>query len=201
MPIKTAGVGPFSIPTAPAVGTTVTSGAANAFTVAPVSFGNAPADLYITGVTVQLSSVSQPLYTALKILSAGNVVGILQGVLPSTNGGAGMQTGFFLPVNPPIPVVEGDEITVASADDIGALGYGVTLQCLAKADVVDDAVVAVAALAALVGAGGSGLTTLGDARLAHLDADISSLTPIAGAALPDNDIMRALSKLVNSKKR
>jgi hypothetical protein len=50
MGVKTAGVGHFAIPTAPAAGTSCTSGAANVFTTTYVQLiASTAAALYITG--------------------------------------------------------------------------------------------------------------------------------------------------------
>lgn len=73
MSVKTAGVGHFSIPTAPAVGTSCTSGAANNFSAAYVQLiASTSAALYITGIyigaaatlTTQMTESYPALHTA-----------------------------------------------------------------------------------------------------------------------------------------
>ena len=66
--IKTAGVGHFAIPTAPAAGTSVTSGAANVFTTTYVALiASTAAALYITGIFVDSAAALGGTYDVVQL--------------------------------------------------------------------------------------------------------------------------------------
>ena len=73
MSVKTAGVGHFQIPTAPAAGTSVTSGAANAYTTTPVQLiASTAASIFITGLYVEEAAVSAGTYVSVQIMTGGS---------------------------------------------------------------------------------------------------------------------------------
>src|SRR2546422_548074 len=72
MAIKTAGVGHFTIPTAPAAGTSCTSGAANVFTTTYVQLiASTAAALYITGIYVEEAAVTAGTYIIVQLATGG----------------------------------------------------------------------------------------------------------------------------------
>lgn len=138
---KTASVGHFQIPTAPGALTAVAqSGSANTLGSA-VSFGNAPSALYITGVTIGVATAQTPTYVQIQILvAAGIVASVLVPYGVSSAAAASVVTGYRA-IYPPIPVANGAAITVKSASSVAsAVAWGVSLECIAQANVVDDGV-------------------------------------------------------------
>lgn len=145
MAVKSANAGPFTIPTAPSVGTTVAQNAsANTFTAAYVqATASTSAALFITGVTVSLASTSKPLYCNVQIATGGSgsetVVGQVQFGGFSTAGATGQQIGATIPIWPPIPVANATRIALKTASDVAsALSWAVSLQCVAQANVVAE---------------------------------------------------------------
>jgi hypothetical protein len=139
--VKTAGVGFFQIPTAPAALTAVAQSASANTLGSAVSFGNAPSALYITGVTIGVATTQVPTYVQIQILVGGSIVGsVLVPYGVSTGAAASVLTGYRQ-IYPPIPVANAGAITVKSASSVAsAVGWGVSLECIAQANVVDDGV-------------------------------------------------------------
>jgi hypothetical protein len=138
---KTASVGHFQIPTAPAALTAVAQSASANTLGSAVSFGNSPSALYITGVTIGAATTQVPTYVQIQILVAAGIVGsVLVPYGVSSGVAASVLTGYRA-IYPPIPVANGAAITVKSASSVAsAVSWGVSLECIAQANVVDDGV-------------------------------------------------------------
>jgi hypothetical protein len=138
---KTAGVGHFQIPTAPAALTAVAQSASANTLGAAVSFGNAPSTLFITGVAIGVATTQTPTYVQIQILVAAAIVGsVLVPYGVSSAAASSVATGYRA-IYPPIPVASGAAITVKSASSVAsAVNWGVSLECIAQASVVDDGV-------------------------------------------------------------
>jgi len=137
---QTAGVGHFMIPTAPAAGTSITSGSANAFSASYVQLtASTSAAIFITNVTVQISSTSKPTYMEVQIATggAGSETIVDQEVLPLffTSGVTGSQIMGQVTLNPPVPVANATRIAAKTADSVGSLAYLVTLTCINQSNV------------------------------------------------------------------
>jgi hypothetical protein len=145
MGLKTASTGAFLIPTAPAVGTTVASGAANTYTTNAVQLiASTGAAIFIIGLHVQLSSTSKPTYVAVRLSTGagdGSIVGEYVVPYASTAGAAGTQMMGYIPINPPIPVANATRIGCKTADSVGSLSHTVILSCINQANVVDDGII------------------------------------------------------------
>jgi hypothetical protein len=141
MSVKTAGVGHFQIPTAPAAGTSVTSGAANVYTTTPVQLiASTAAALYITGIYVEEAAVSAATYKSVQLMiGAGGSETILGQYLVAPSTGSTV-TRTYRPIFPPIPVANAIRISVKTADSVGALATLVSLECIAQSNVVDDGI-------------------------------------------------------------
>jgi hypothetical protein len=141
MSVKAAGVGHFQIPTAPAAPTAVAQSASANTLGSAVSFGNAPSALYITGVFVGAATTQTPTYIQIQILVGGSVVtSVLVPYGVSSAAASSVLTGYR-PISPPIPVANAAAITVKSASSVAsAVNWGVSLECIAQANVVDDGV-------------------------------------------------------------
>lgn len=146
MAVKSSSTGPFTIPTAPAVGTTVQGGAANTFTTNAVQLiASTTAALFITGLHVQLSSTSKPTYVAIRLstgASDGSIVGEFVVPYAYTAGATGTQMMGFVPIWPPIPVAASTRIGAKSADSVGSLSHTVILQCINQSNVVAEGSIA-----------------------------------------------------------
>jgi hypothetical protein len=141
MGLKTAGVGHFTIPTAPAAGTSCTSGAANAFTTTYVQLiASTSAALYITGVHLESAAALAATYIVLQLATggAGSETIIGQYLVPLSTGST-VALGYRQ-VYPPIPVANAARISCKTADSVGAKATLVTLECIAQSNVVDDGV-------------------------------------------------------------
>jgi hypothetical protein len=141
MGVKTAGVGHFAIPTAPAAGTSVTSGAANAFTTTPVQLiASTAAALYITGVHLESSAALAATYVIVQLMVGGSgsetIIG--QYLVPLSTGST-VALGYRQ-IYPFIPVASGARISAKTADSVGAKATLVTLECIAQSNVVDDGI-------------------------------------------------------------
>jgi hypothetical protein len=139
MGLKTAGVGHFTIPTAPAAGTSCTSGAANAFTTTYVQLiASTSAALYITGVHLESAAALAATYIILQLATggAGSETIIGQYLVPLSTGST-VALGYRQ-VYPPIPVANAARISCKTADSVGAKATLVTLECIAQSNVVDD---------------------------------------------------------------
>lgn len=158
MSVKTAGVGHFQIPTAPAALTAVAQSATANTLGAAVSFGNSPSALYITGVFIGVATTQVPTYVQIQILvAAGIVASVLVPYGVSSGVAASVLTGYRA-IFPPIPVANAAALTVKSASSVAsAVAWGVSLECIAQANVVDDAiaVTTVTTVGAVSGAVGS----------------------------------------------
>jgi hypothetical protein len=138
---KTAGVGHFQIPTAPAGLTAVTQSASANTLGSAAAFGNAPAAIYITGIHIGAATTQTPTYVLIQVLVGASIVG--QYIVPygvSAAAAASVLTGFRT-IYPPIPVANGAAITVKSASSVAsAVAWGVSLECINQSNVVDDGV-------------------------------------------------------------
>jgi hypothetical protein len=189
---KTAGVGHFTIPTAPAAGTSCTSGAANVFTTTYVQLiASTSAALYITGIYVEEAAVSAATYIAVQLATGGAGSETIVGqYLIAPNTGSTV-TRAYRPIYPPIPVANATRIACKTADSVGAAAKLITLECIAQSNVVDDGVtvtvgtnndktgygLSAAAVQAIWDALTSALTTVGSIGkliVTNLDALISS---------------------------
>jgi hypothetical protein len=139
--VKTAGVGHFQIPTAPAAGTSVTSGAANAYTTNAVQLiASTAAALYITGIYAEEAAVSAATYKSVQLMiGAGGAETVLGQYLIAPSTGSTV-TRTYRPIFPPIPVASGQRISVKTADSVGALATLISLECIAQSNVVDDGI-------------------------------------------------------------
>lgn len=141
MGLKTSSVGFFQIPTAPAALTAVAQSASANTLGSAVSFGNSPSAMYITGVTIGVATTQVPTYVQIQILVAASIVAsVLVPYGVSTGAAASVLTGYRQ-IYPPIPVANAAAITVKSASSVAsAVSWGVSLECIAQANVVDDGV-------------------------------------------------------------
>lgn len=138
---KTAGVGHFAIPTAPAAGTSCTSGAANTFTTTYVQLSaSAPAALFITGIYVEQAAVSAATYIVVQLATgtAGSEAIVGQHLIAPVTGSTVARA--YKPIYPPIPIANATRIAVKTADSVGALASLITLECINQSNVVDDGV-------------------------------------------------------------
>lgn len=138
---KTANVGHFAIPTAPAAGTSCTSGAANVFTTTYVQLiASTVAALFITGIHVEKAAASAATYCVIQLASggAGSETIIGQYLVPLST--ASTVAMGYRPIYPPIPVANAARISCKTADSVGAQASLITLECIAQANVVDDGV-------------------------------------------------------------
>jgi hypothetical protein len=141
MGLKTSGVGHFTIPTAPAAGTSCTSGAANAFTTTYVQLiASTSAALYITGVHLESAAALAATYIIIQLATggAGSETIIGQYLIPLSTGST-VALGYRQ-VYPPIPVANAARISCKTADSVGAKATLVTLECIAQSNVVDDGI-------------------------------------------------------------
>lgn len=141
MSVKTAGVGHFQIPTAPAAGVSVTSGAANVYTTTPVQLiASTAAALYITGIYAEEAAVSAATYKSVQLMvgaaAAETVIGQYE-IAPSTGSTV---TRTYRPIFPPIPVAAAARISAKTGDSVGALATLISLECIAQSNVVDDGI-------------------------------------------------------------
>lgn len=141
MAVKTSAPGHFQIPTAPAAGTSVTSGSANAYSAAYVQLiASTSAALYITGIFLNTSAVRAWTYCSVQLATGAGgaeaVIGqyLIAGQTQST------QVTAYRPIYPPIPVANATRIAVKTADSVGSLACLITLECLAQSNYVDDGV-------------------------------------------------------------
>jgi hypothetical protein len=177
---KTAAPGHFLIPTAPAVGTTVAqSASANTFGTL-TSMGNAPSDLFITGIYISgVPTTNIPTYVAFEIAIVSATI-VDMGVVDfgPTTGVAGTAQGVYKPIFPPVPVASGVAILTATASSIAsAISWKVTLECIAQANVVDDGIVETANATQFAGqtiTAGAGVT---------MPATVASTTNITGGTI------------------
>lgn len=141
MSVKTAGVGHFTIPTAPAAGASCTSGAANVFTTTYVQLIAATAAaLYITGIYLEEAGVTAGTYIIVQLATGAAAAETIVGqylIAPVTGSTV---TRCYRPIFPPIPVANGIRISCKTADSVGAQAKLITLECIAQSNVVDDAI-------------------------------------------------------------
>lgn len=141
MSVKTAGVGHFQIPTAPAAGVSVASGAANVYTTTPVQLIAATAAaLYITGIYAEEAAVSAATYKSVQLMIGAAAAETVAGqylIAPSTGSTV---TRTYRPIFPPIPVANGIRISAKTADSVGALATLISLEVIAQTNVVDDGI-------------------------------------------------------------
>jgi hypothetical protein len=141
MSVKTAGVGHFQIPTAPAALTAVAqSGSANTLGSA-VSFGHAPSALYITGVALGAATTQVPTYVQFRSWSAAASLA-RTGALRCQLRGGGL-CGYRIPTD--LPADSGGERRshhgeVGFDSVASAVNWGVSLECIAQSNVVDDGI-------------------------------------------------------------
>jgi hypothetical protein len=141
MSVKTAGVGHFAIPTAPAAGTSCTSGAANVFTTTYVQLiASTSAALYITGIYVEAAAALGGTYDVVQLATGGAGSETIVGqYLINLSTGTTTATGYR-PIYPPIPVANATRIACKTADSVGAKATLITLECIAQSNVVDDGI-------------------------------------------------------------
>lgn len=138
---KTAGVGHFAIPTAPAAGVSVTSGATNVFTTTYVALSaSAPAALFITGLYVEQAAVTAATYIVVQLATgtAGSETVVGQHLIAPVTGSTVARA--YKPIYPPIPIANATRIAAKTADSVGALASLITLECINQSNVVDDGV-------------------------------------------------------------
>ena len=141
MSVKTANTGHFTIPTAPAAGTSVTSGSANAFSASYVQLiASTGAAIYITGIHVESAAALAATYIIAQLATgtAGNEAIIGQYLVPLHTGST-VALGYR-PIFPPIPVATSTRIAVKTADSVGSKATLITLECINQANVVDDGI-------------------------------------------------------------
>lgn len=141
MSVKTAGVGHFQIPTAPAAGTSVTSGAANVYTTTYVQLiASTAAALYITGIYVEEAGATGATYISVQLATGAAAAETIIGqylVAPTTGSTI---TRTYRSIFPPIPVATSTRISCKTADSVGAAAKLITLECIAQSNVVDDGI-------------------------------------------------------------
>jgi hypothetical protein len=141
MSVKTSGVGHFTIPTAPAAGTSCTSGAANVFTTTYVQLiASTAAALYITGIYVEEAAVTAGTYIIVQLATGGAGAETIIGqylIAPVTGSTV---TRAYRPIFPPIPVANATRIACKTADSVGAQAKLISLECIAQSNVVDDGI-------------------------------------------------------------
>ena len=139
---KTANPGHFAIPTAPAAGTSCTSGAANVFTTTYVQLSaSAPSTLFITGIFVEAAAALGGTYDVVQLATGAAASEVIVGqYLVSLSTGSTTATGYRA-IYPFIPVATGIRIACKTADSVGSKATLITLECIAQANVVDDGVV------------------------------------------------------------
>jgi hypothetical protein len=139
--VKTAGVGHFQIPTAPAAGTSCTSGAANTYTTNAVQLiASTVAALYITGLYAEEAAVSAATYKSVQLMigAGGAETNLGQYLIGPSTGSTVTRT--YRPIFPPIPVAASARISVKTADSAGSLATLISLECIAQSNVVDDGI-------------------------------------------------------------
>jgi hypothetical protein len=145
--VKSSGAGPFTIPTAPSVGTAIAqSASANNFGSYVQTIASTANAIYITGVIVNLASgTNKPSYVNVQIgtgVAASEVtVGQIQIAGFQTSGVTGDVVGAIATIFPPIPVATSTRIALKTASDVAsALAWNVSLQCINQSLVVDAGV-------------------------------------------------------------
>lgn len=141
MSVVTSGTGHFAIPTAPAAGTSVTSGAANTFTTTYVQLiASTGAALYITGIFVESATALGGTYAIVQLATGAAASEVVIGQhLVALSTGSTTATGYK-PIFPPIPVANATRIAVKTADSVGAKATLITLECINQSNVVDDGI-------------------------------------------------------------
>lgn len=145
MSVKTAGVGHFTIPTAPAAGVSCTSGAANVLTTTYVQLiASTAAAIYITGIHIEAAAASAATYklTQLATGGAGSETVVGQYLTPMSTGST-VALGYRQ-IYPPIPVATATRIACKTADSVGSQATLITLECINQANVVTDGIVVAA---------------------------------------------------------
>lgn len=141
MSVKTAGVGHFTIPTAPAAGASCTSGAANVFTTTYVQLiASTAAALYITGIYVEEAAATAGTYIVVQLATGAAASETIIGqylIAPVTGSTV---TRSYRPIFPPIPVATATRIACKTADSVGAQAKLITLECIAQSNVIDDGI-------------------------------------------------------------
>jgi len=138
---KTAGVGHFAIPTAPAAGTSCTSGAANVFTPTYVQLiASTAAALYITGIYLEAAAVSAATYKVLQLATGAAASETIVGQYLFAPETGSATTLTYRPIYPPIPVATTTRISCKTADSVGAQANLITLECIAQSNVVNDGI-------------------------------------------------------------
>src|ERR1043165_7512568 len=141
MGVKGAGVGHFTIPTAPAAGTSCTSGAANTLTSTYVQLiASTAAALYITGIHLEAAAVRAATYGVIQLATGGAGSETVIGQYLMTFSTQSTVVLGYRPIYPPIPVASGTRISCKTADSVGSLATLVTLECIAQSNVVDDGI-------------------------------------------------------------
>lgn len=141
MSVKTAGVGHFTIPTAPAAGTSVASGAANTFTTTYVQLiASTAAALYITGIFVESAGALAGTYEVVQLATGGAGSETIVGQYLVALSTGSTQASAYRPIFPPIPVANGTRIACKTANSVTTITTLITLECVAQSNVVDDGI-------------------------------------------------------------
>jgi hypothetical protein len=176
--IKTAGVGHFTIPTAPAAGTSCTSGAANTFTTTYVVLSAAaPAAIFITGIHLEAAAAKAATYIVVQLATggAGSEAVVGQYLVPLST--ASTVALGYRQIYPPIPVANGVRIACKTADSVGAAATLVTLECINQSNVVDDGV----AVGSVAGAVGSVTGNVGGNVVGSVGSVVGSVGSVVGS--------------------
>ncbi len=145
MAVKGSGVGLFTIPTAPSVGTSVASTAANTYSATYVTLvtSGTNAALFIPIVSAVVTSSLKPTYCNVQIATGASgsesIVGQIQVQCFNTPvAAAGITQGGTIHIWPPIPVAANVRIAAKVADSIGLITWLVSLQAILQSNVVAE---------------------------------------------------------------
>lgn len=140
MGVAATGVGHFQIPTAPAAGTSVTSGAAGVLTGTAIVLSASTSAIFITGVHVEQAAASAATYTLVQLCQGGSgaETAIGQYLVPLSTGST-VALGFH-PIFPPLKVASATRLTVKTADSVGAKASLITVEAILQSNVIDDGI-------------------------------------------------------------
>jgi phage tail tape-measure protein len=130
--LQTANEGIKTIPAQPAVGTTVTSGAANTFGSWVQMIASTSAAVYIVGVVLPVGSTETYVAVSLATGAAASETEVGQ-VVAAGAGITGVAQTFAL--GGWIPVASGARIAARTADSVGTQSHRITLLVVDQADV------------------------------------------------------------------
>lgn len=135
--VATQNVGHFQIPTAPAAGTSVVSGAANTYTGTAVQLSASTSAIYITGVHVETSAALAATYISCQLMigAGGAETAVGQYIVSPFSTGSTVAMGFHY-INPPIAMANGSRLSVKMADSVGSKTYLVSVEAILQSNVV-----------------------------------------------------------------